>query len=592
MNALTAAITPAPTQPVPRLTETLDRAVHANMAQLTGGMSPAALGVAYIDWAAHLAMSPGKTAELAINAWTGAFKLANFAGACFWVGGDPKACLEPAEHDARFRDKAWERWPYSFMAQSFLMVEDWWRQAAYGVRGVSVEHSRLIDFTNRQVLDMTAPSNFVFTNPQVLDRTWAEGGSNLYRGWKNVIDDLERQSKGRPPAGAEAFQVGRDLALTPGHVVFRNDLMELIQYSPTTETVHPEPILIVPAWIMKYYILDLTPKNSMIQYLVGQGHTVFVVSWKNPDGDDRNIGFDDYRRLGVMAALDAIGEIIPDTDVHGVGYCLGGTLLGVAAGAMAGRDDDRFKTLTLLAAQWDFTEAGEIRLFVNDASVSFLEDMMWSQGYLQAEQMSGAFHILRSKELIWSRIVREYLLGERLPMMDLMAWNADSTRMPYRMHTEYLRNFFLNNDLADGRHKVDGKTVALTDIRAPIFAVGTEKDHVAPWRSVYKVRQLTDTDVTFVLTSGGHNAGIVSEPGHPRRRYRMATTAADDLAEDAEVWFAAHTPQEGSWWPAWQAWLADHSSAPTAPPPEPRWLGDPEATLIPAPGRYVFDADQ
>lgn len=401
------------------------------------------------------------------------------------------------------------------------------------------------------------------------------------KGWQNWLQDVVRQIRQEPPEGVEAFTPGRDVAVTPGKVIFRNHLIELIQYTPTTETVHPEPVLIVPAWIMKYYILDLSPENSLIRWLVAQGHTVFAISWRNPGAEDRDLTLEDYRRLGVMAALDEITRLMPDQKIHATGYCLGGTLLSIAAAAMAGKGDARLASLTLLAAQVDFAEPGELALFIDPSQLHLLESMMWNRGYLSADQMAGAFQLLRSNDLIWSRMVRDYMMGERTAMNDLMAWNADSTRMPYRMHAEYLRRLYLNNELSSGRFTAGGKTVLLQNIRVPIFAVGTERDHVAPWKSVYKIHQFTDCEVTFALTSGGHNAGIVSPPGHPRRRYRLATRAHDDALLPPETWVEANPATEGSWWTPWQAWLAARSGAPAAPPAMGNALAD-------APGTYVF----
>jgi len=371
-------------------------------------------------------------------------------------------------------------------------------------------------------------------------------------------------------------------------VVYRNHLIELIQYAPTTAQVDAEPLLIVPAWIMKYYILDLSRGNSLVRYLVDRGHTVFMISWRNPTRDDRNLCLDDYRSLGILAALDAIGKIVPGRQVHAAGYCLGGTLLTIAAAAMARDGDQRLRTVTLLAAQTDFTEAGELMLFINEEQVNFLESMMWDRGVLNSDQMSGAFQLLRSNDLIWSRMVREYLLGERRPPNDLMAWNADQTRMPYRMHSEYLHSLLLNNDLAAGRYRVGGRPIAISHIHAPIFAVGTVKDHVSPWRSVFKINLLANSqEVTFLLTSGGHNAGIVSEPGHPRRHYQIATREGNAAYVDAETWENTTPSREGSWWPAWGDWLKGHSSGQGDPPQ----MGAPGAGLVPtddAPGTYVF----
>jgi polyhydroxyalkanoate synthase len=565
--------------------EVVDRSLHAATARFTGGLSPIALADAYLDWASHLAFLPGKRYQLAEKAAKKAARLANYA-VSRTLASDTEPCIVPLPQDHRFDAPAWRTPPFDVVYQAFLLVQQWWHNAATDVRGVTRQHENLVAFAARQWLDVFSPSNLLWTNPEALQRTRDELGVNLLRGAQNLLEDWERASGGKRPVGAEAFEPGRDVAITPGKVVYRNRLIELIQYAPSTKEVRPQPVLIVPAWIMKYYVLDLSPANSLVRYLVAQGFTVFMISWKNPGPEDRDLALDDYRTLGVMAALDAVSAIVPAQPVHAVGYCLGGTLLAIAAAAMARDGDDRFATTSFFAAQTDFTEAGELSLFINESQLAFLEDTMWEQGFLDSRQMAGAFQLLRSTDLVWSRSVREYLLGDRPPMTDLLAWNADATRMPFRMHAEYLRKLFLENDLAEGRFVVGERPVALADLRLPTFAVGTETDHVAPWRSVYKLHLLSDAEITFVLTNGGHNAGVVSEPGHARRRYRIATRAADGRYLDPDVWLADSEAREGSWWPAWTAWLASRSGPPVAPP----GLGAGAAGYAPlcdAPGSYV-----
>jgi polyhydroxyalkanoate synthase len=567
-------------------TASMDRITHALQGRVTHGLSPSSLMLSYLDWAVHMSNSLGKLTELQRNAQT---KSLSFLYHILRHSRDPEAppFIEPLPQDRRFSSEEWKAFPYNIYSQSFLLAEQWWHYATTGVRGVSKHDDAVVSFAARQLLDMLAPSNFPMTNPDVMKKTMEEGGQNLVRGFQTFMDDMERSNTGGIPAAAKEFQVGRELGITPGKVVLRTRLIELIQYSPSTPTVQAEPILIVPAWIMKYYILDLSPHNSLVKYLVDQGHTVFMVSWKNPGPEDRNLGMDEYMRLGVMAAIDAISAIIPKTKIHAAGYCLGGTLLAVVAARMARDGDHRLASMTMLAAQTDFKEAGEIMLFIDESQVTFLEDVMWDQGMLDTKQMAGAFQLLRSNDLIWSRVVRQYLLGEPDSMNDLMAWNADATRMPYRMHSEYLRQLFLNNDLAEGRYTVDDRPIALTDIRVPIFSVGTTKDHVAPWKSTYKIHLLTDTDVTFLLTSGGHNAGIVSEPGKSRRSYQMATCEATDRYIDPDSWLSTAPKFEGSWWLAWEAWLSERSKAGVKPPQ----MGNAQAgypAAENAPGQYVF----
>jgi len=560
-----------------------DRMLQAWQARLTGGLSPVSLSLAGFDWLAHLAGMPGRQAELAVHGWRNAMRLAGYA----WPAKGPGPRPESRPDDPRFAAPGWQQWPFSVFSRAFLAAEQWWQEATAGVPGVSRHHEQVVSFGARQFLDMVSPSNFPWSNPEVIEATVTQQGANLLRGAQLYADDWRRLVTGARPAGTGPFTPGGAVAVTPGKVVYRNHLMELIQYAPATATVHAEPVLIVSAWIMKYYILDLSPHNSLVKYLVEQGHTVFVVSWRNPGPADRDLGLEDYRRDGVLAALDAVSAIVPQRRVHAVGYCLGGTMLAITAAAMARDGDERLATMTLFATETEFTDPGELGLFIDESQLAYLNSVMWQQGYLDASQMAGAFEMLRSQELIWSRAVREYLLGERQLPNDLMAWNADGTRLPYRMHSEYLQSLFLRNDLFEGRYQAGGRPVTLSDIRVPIFMVGTVRDHVAPWRSVYKLNLVADTELTFLLTSGGHNAGIVSEPGHPHRSFQVATRPAGAPYTDPDTW-AGRTPrQDGSWWPTWEGWLAGHSSGRVAVPP----LGAPDRGYAPlgdAPGTYIL----
>ena len=562
-----------------------DRALQAWQARLTAGLSPVSLSLAWFDWAAHLAGMPGRQAELLARAWRSAMALPGYA----LPGAGPGAApYEPRAEDPRFTAPGWRRWPFNVMSRAFLSAEQWWQEATTGVPGVSRHHERVVSFGARQLLDIVSPTNFPWSNPEVLEATAAQGGANLVRGARLFAEDWQRLLTGAGPVGTEAFIPGQSVAITAGKVVYRNDLIELIQYQPATETVHAEPVLIVSAWIMKYYILDLSPHNSLVKYLVDRGHTVFIISWRNPTAEDRDLGLEDYRQLGVLAALDAISAIVPGRRVHAVGYCLGGTMFAIAAAAMARDGEERLRSLTLFTAETDFTEPGELGLFIDGSQVAYLQNLMWDQGYLDSGQMAGAFQMLRPYELIWSRAVREYLLGERQLPNDLMAWNADGTRLPYRMHSEYLHGLFLRNDLFEGRYLAGGRPVTLGDIRVPVFMVATVRDHVAPWRSVYKLNLAAETELTFLLTSGGHNAGIVSEPGHPRRSFQVATRPAGAPYTAPDIWVAATPVQEGSWWPTWGSWLAARSGGREEPPP----MGAPARgypALADAPGSYVHD---
>ena len=574
--------------PLDGVAATVDNAARAIVAKVSGGLSPVSIAQSFTDWWMHLAVSPGKQMQLVAKAGRKALRLADYAMQQAPAGTEPEPAIEPLPQDRRFADPAWRKSPFDIVAQGFLLQQQWWHAATTGVGGVTRHHEAVVEFAVRQILDMVAPTNFAALNPVLQQRILETGGHCLADGMNYLIDDMRRQLRGEPPAGVDAFPVGEKVAVTPGEVVFRNELMELIQYAPTSATVRPEPVLIVPAWIMKYYILDLSPENSLVRWLRDQGFTVFMISWHNPVSADRDLNLDDYRRLGPMAALDAIGAITGAQKVHAAGYCLGGTLLAIAAATMARDGDERLATATFFAAQTEFSEPGELGLFIDEAQLDLIDSMMWAKGYLDSSQMGGAFQMLRSNDLVWSRLLTTYLMGEREPMTDLMAWNADGTRMPYAMHSEYLRHLFLDNDLAEGRYRVGGRPVTLSGLRMPLFMVGTEQDHVAPWRSVHKLHMFTGAELRFVLTSGGHNAGIVSEPGHRHRHYSVATRPLDGAAPAPDDWLATAERHEGSWWPEWGAWLAAHSGDPAEPPP----LGRADAgypPLEPAPGRYVLE---
>jgi polyhydroxyalkanoate synthase len=567
-------------------TNELDRALHALAARLTGGVSPVALSLAYIDWASHLAAAPQRRMEIAKDGMRDAARWFDTALHYFSSGQGPWSLIKPKPQDRRFTAPEWETPPFNLLAQAFLLREQWWHDATTGVRGVAPANEAVVEFSVRQVLDMLAPSNFAATNPEVLQKAFQSGGENFVFGWQNWCSDLMRLMSAGKPSGDPEFVVGETVAASRGKVVFRNELIELIQYYPTTGKVHPEPILIVPAWIMKYYILDLSPHNSLVKFLTGEGYTVFMISWRNPQAGDRDIAFDDYRKLGVEAAVTTIGDIVPGRQIHALGYCLGGTLLSIAAATMARDSDTSLKTVTLLAAQTDFTEAGELTLFINESQVAFLEDMMWENGVLDTTQMAGAFQLLRSNDLIWSRITRDYLMGERAPPSDLMAWNADATRLPYRMHSEYLRKLFLDNDLAEGRYVVEGKPIVLSDIHTPMFVVGTVRDHVAPWKSTYKIHYQVEAEVTFLLTSGGHNAGIVAPPGEEGHFYQVSVKQKDAPYVGPDEWLKTAPRFEGSWWPEWTKWLAGQSGEPCEPPRMGKGPAD-GGSLPDAPGDYV-----
>jgi polyhydroxyalkanoate synthase len=588
-SIVTAPPGSAPRRHVESPTERLDRLLHASTAPFTGSLSPVSLALAWADWAWHLGVSPGRQMELGARATQLGLDTLRFA-----AGQADDHHAGAADDDPRFRHEDWTQWPFNLWRHAFRNQEAFWRDAA-SLPGMTAHHARETQFYARQVLGMLTPANGLLSNPVVLRDAIESGGAHLLHGAKHWIEDATGQRPKPPPE--QRFEVGRDVAVTPGQVVHRNRLIELIRYAPQTAKVHPEPLLIVPSWIMKYYILDLSPHNSMVRWLVQQGHTVYMLSWLNPDREDHDLSMDDYLRLGVFDALCAVGRLHgPRQPVHAAGYCLGGTLLAMAAAALgnpglqggeAVAQLPPLKSITLLAAQTDFSEPGELGLFIDESQVGYLDEITRGQGYLSGPQMTGSFQFLHSRELVWSRRMREYLMGEREGRTDLTAWNADTTRLPARMHHEYLTGLYLHNALATSNWRVDvngqAHAVSLADVRLPVFLVGTERDHISPWRSVYKLHHLCDSEITFVLASGGHNAGIVSEPGHAERWYLAARRAEHSPWVPDTAWPAQAARHDGSWWSAWHGWLAARSSPPRRATPIPRG-----ASLGPAPGRYVM----
>jgi len=398
----------------------LDVPLKLMTARVTHGLSPTALALSLQDWGMHLAMSPGKQVELAESAVLKWIQ---------WVAAPGHVRIGAVRSDRRFRPFPWTRPPFNALAHGFLLSCQWWSDAMRGVPGLSRHHEQVAGFVIRQCLDMASPSNLPWGNPEVLETTARSAGLNLWQGGANWWRDAMLVAAGSAPPGADQFTPGEQVAITPGQVVFRNRLIELIQYRPTTATVHPEPVLIVPSWIMKYYILDLSPSNSLVRYLVSRGHTVFMVSWRNPGPEDRDIGMDDYLRLGAFAAIDAVRRAQPRRGIHLAGYCLGGTLAAIAAASMVSEIDSPLKSLTLLAAQTDFSDPGELGTFIDESQVAFIEDIMSDQGVLDGRQMAGAFALINSKDLVWSKLVHAYLMGGATELDDLHAWNADATRM-------------------------------------------------------------------------------------------------------------------------------------------------------------------
>ncbi len=563
--------------------------VQRNQFQSSQGMNsdPMAIGRAFMEMTTRLMSDPAKLMEAQFSLWQDYMNLwQSTAKRMMGQGTDP--VIAPAKDDRRFKDAAWQdNQVFDFVKQSYLLTARWLQSTVQDIEGLDDKTAQKIDFYTRQFVDAMAPSNFVLTNPEVLRATFESRGENLVKGLQNLLDDLER-GKGQLKirmTDLEAFEVGKNIAVTPGKVVYQNDLIQLIQYTPTTKEVSKRPLLIIPPWINKYYILDLKPANSFIKWSVDQGHTVFVISWVNPDEKLAAKSFSDYLLEGPIAALDAVEKATGEKTANVVGYCLGGTLLACLLAYLAAKGrSDRIASATFLTTLVDFKEAGELTVFIDEEQLAALEEKMSERGYLEGAEMANTFNMLRANDLIWSFVINNYLLGKEPFPFDLLYWNSDSTRMPAAMHSFYLRNMYQNNLLSTpGGIELDGVPIDLTKVKTPSFILSTREDHIAPWKATYVATQLYSGPVRFVLAASGHIAGVVNAPA--AGKYNHWTNAKmKKYPKDPDEWLAGAELRPGSWWPEWQQWIADFDDG-KVPAREPG-AGKLKATED-APGSYV-----
>lgn len=511
------------------------------------------------------------------------------ATAAMQAAGPDAPSIEPCHADRRFRGALWKREPFISLASAQLAAEAQWKAAAKQYAGPDERQSKRLEFLGGFALNAFSPVNFPWTNPEVIAAAWQTGGMNFVKGAALLAEDVTRATFGEKPPGLERFKTGETIAITLGDVILRNDLIELIQYAPVTSEVQREPVLLVPAWIMKYYILDLTPPHSLVRYLTGEGFTVFMISWKNPDPVEGGNAIGDYVQKGIFAALEAVTACIPGEKIHAVGYCLGGVALTIATAAMNRDKDERLASLTLLATQTDYTEAADLTLFLDETQLAILEDTIQFDGAAGTRQMAGLSYMFRAKEMYFAKLVQRYLLGEPQSLTDIDAWMADPPRVPLRAQGEFLHKLVLGNSLATGTYRMDGHAEALKDIDIPLFRLGAERDHAVPWRSVYGGSEFSSTDTAFVLTGGGHTAGVVSPPGKAGAHYRMIASTGRAEKATPDDWFGQTPEVSGSWWPAWAGWLKAHSSR--LPGTAPAASGcERYPPLARAPGHYVLES--
>ncbi|HZS84218.1 MAG TPA: class I poly(R)-hydroxyalkanoic acid synthase [Stellaceae bacterium] len=519
-----------------------------------GMADPLNIGTAFFEMTTRMMADPARLVQAQISLWNDYMTLWQRTAQRF-LGGPAQPVVEAPSSDRRFKDAAWsENTLFDFIKQSYLLSARWLQGIVKNVEGLDDKTARKVDFYTRQFVDAMAPSNFLLTNPEVLKATLDSGGENLVNGLSNLLDDLER-GKGRlsiKMTDMEAFRIGENIAVTPGKVVFQTDLMQLIQYEPTTESVKRRPLLIIPPWINKFYILDLRPKNSFIKWAVDQGHTVFVISWVNPDEKLAQKSFADYMLEGPLAALDAIEKATGEREANVIGYCLGGTLLACTLAYMDAKGDDRIKSATYFVTMVDFAEAGELSVFIDEEQLAALEERMKTTGYLEGHDMATTFNMLRANDLIWSFVVNNYLLGKDPFPFDLLYWNADSTRMPAAMHSFYLRNMYQENRLVKpGGISLCGVPIDLTRIKVPSFLLSTREDHIAPWKSTYAATRLYAGPVTFTLSASGHIAGVVNPPGSKYGHWE----GGEKNPPTPEEWLEKAKMVPDSWWPHWEKWI-------------------------------------
>ncbi|RJF87247.1 class I poly(R)-hydroxyalkanoic acid synthase [Oleomonas cavernae] len=546
---------------------------------------PSNLASAYLEMTAKIIANPGQLLDAQVRLWRDYVSLFQTATKRL-LGEKPQPVIEPAKGDKRFKDASWEEnQAFDFIKQAYLLSARWIQSTVHDVEGMDPKTKKKVEFYTRQFMDAIAPSNFVLTNPEVLRVTIESNGENLVRGLDHVLEDLER-GKGRLDirmTDPNAFEVGRNIAVTPGKVIFRNDLMELLQYEPATEKVYKRPLLITPPWINKFYILDLKPQNSFIKWAVDHGYTVFVISWVNPDSKLAQIGFEGYMNQGLLAALDAVEQATGEHQVNAIGYCIGGTLTAATLAYLQTIGDKRIAACTFFAAQVDFTEAGELSVFVDEDQLEFLADRMSEKGYLEGGDMAQTFNMLRANDLIWSFVVNNYLLGRDPFPFDLLFWNQDATRMPIAMHMFYLRECYQKNKLSQpGGITMNNVPIHLNKVKVPLYFVASREDHIAPARSVFRGARIFKNNARLVLAGSGHIAGVINPPEANKYQHWIN----DDLvgAESFEDWLSKATEHKGSWWPDWDRWMSTKSGAKIAA----RTPGDGKLRVLDdAPGTYV-----